>query len=217
MSAAYDPAWGLTPADRLLVEAKRWGNRLRFAVMLVFFCARGRFPRTMAEMDEDAVAELSRTLGVPVSDSRAALLPDADNRTLKRQRAEIRALLGFREATVADADNLGAWLRDTAVGQTRDIARLTAAAEAWCHTLHIEPPTPERVVIGAAAPRSLGLVDCAALRRWTVCGCPSSRLMAVAALVCMVVEAPRAAGGRPLPTATGIGYGRSGSGGGVLI
>lgn len=53
--------------------------------MLVFFRARGRFPRTMAEMDEDAVAELSRTLGVPASGSRAALLPDADDRTLKRE------------------------------------------------------------------------------------------------------------------------------------
>ena len=113
--------------------------------MLVFFRARGRFPRTMAEMDEGAVAELSRTLGVPASGSRAALLPDADNRTLKRQRAEIRALLGFREATVADAEDLGVWLRDTAVGQTRDIARLTAETEARCRTLHIEPPTPERV------------------------------------------------------------------------
>jgi len=145
VSATYDPAWGLTPADRLLVEAKRWGSRLRFAVMLVFFRARGRFPRTMAEMDEEAVAELSRTLGVPASGSRAALLPDDDDRTLKRQRAEIRALLGFREATVADAEDLGAWLRNTATAQTRDVARLTAEAEARCRALHIEPPTPSRV------------------------------------------------------------------------
>ena len=32
-----DGAWDLTPADRLLIEAKRWGSRLRFAVMLLFF------------------------------------------------------------------------------------------------------------------------------------------------------------------------------------
>ncbi len=33
-AAASDAAWDLTPADRLLVGAKRLGNRLRFAVML---------------------------------------------------------------------------------------------------------------------------------------------------------------------------------------
>ncbi len=112
MSASvHGTAWDLTPADRLLVEAKRWGSRLRFAVMLLFFRARGRFPRTMAEVDEDALAGLSLTLGVPASSSRAALLPDSDDRTLKRQRAEIRALLGFREASVADAEALTGWLR----------------------------------------------------------------------------------------------------------
>ena len=119
-AAAYDGTWDLTPADRLLVEAKRWGNRLRFAVMLLFFRARGRFPRAADEVSEGAVAALARTLGVPAPGSRASLLPDASDRTLERQRAEIRALLGFREATVADAEELGAWLRDHAVAETRD-------------------------------------------------------------------------------------------------
>lgn len=87
MSAtAYDGAWELTPADCLLVEAKRWGNRLRFAVMLLFFRAPGRFPRAVAvaEVDGDAVAELARTLGVPGPDGGAALLPGSDDRTFKR-------------------------------------------------------------------------------------------------------------------------------------
>jgi len=51
MSASvHDGAWDLTLADRPLVEAKRWANRLRFAVMLLFFRARGRFPRAAAEV-----------------------------------------------------------------------------------------------------------------------------------------------------------------------
>jgi len=144
-ASVHAGVWDLTPADRLLVEAKRWGNRLRFAVMLLFFRARGRFPRTMAEVDEDAVAGLSSTLGVPAPDSQAALLSDFDDRTLKRQRAEIRALLGFREATVADAEDLGAWLCDIAIAETQDVARLTAEAEARCRALQIEPPTPDRI------------------------------------------------------------------------
>ena len=91
MSAtAYDDGtWDLTPADRLLVEAKRWGSRLRFAVMLLFFRTRGRFPRATAEVDEEAVAQLARRLGVPAPGGQTALLPGSDDRTLKRQRAEV--------------------------------------------------------------------------------------------------------------------------------
>jgi hypothetical protein len=144
MSASvHDGAWELTPADRLLVEAKRRGNRLRFAIMLLFFRARGRFPRTAAEVDGGAVAELARTLGVSEPGDGAPLLPDATGRTAERQRAEIRALLGFREATVADAEALGAsWLRDDAAAESRDHGRLAARLEERCRALRIEPPTP---------------------------------------------------------------------------
>jgi hypothetical protein len=40
-ASLYDGTWDLAPADRLLIEAKHWGNRLRFAIMLLFFRARG--------------------------------------------------------------------------------------------------------------------------------------------------------------------------------
>ncbi len=144
-ASVHDGAWNLTLADRPLVEAKRWANRLRFAVMLLFFRARGRFPRAAAEVDGTAVAELARTLGVPEPSVAEPLLPDAADRTAERQRAEIRALLGFREAGVADAEALGDWLRDHAVARTRDPVELAADAEARCRALRIEPPTPDRI------------------------------------------------------------------------
>jgi len=144
-AAAFDGAWDLTLADRPLVEAKRWANRLRFAVMLLFFRARGSFPRAAAEVDGAAVAELARTLGVPEPSIAEPLLPDAADRTAERQRAEIRALLGFREAGVADAEALGDWLRDHAVVGTRDSVELAAGVEARCRALCIEPPTPDRI------------------------------------------------------------------------
>ena len=104
MSASvHDAAWDLTLADRPLVEAKRWANRLRFAVMLLFFRARGRFPRVAAEVNGAAVAKLARSLGVPEPGSGEPLLPDAADRTAERQRAEIRALLGFCGAGIADS------------------------------------------------------------------------------------------------------------------
>ncbi len=144
-ASAHDGAWNLTLADRPLVEAKRWANRLHFAVMLLFFRARGRFPRAAAEVDGAAVAELARTLGVPEPTIAEPLLPDAADRTAERQRAEIRALLGFREAGVADAEELGDWLRDHAVARTRDPVELAGDAEARCRALCIEPPTPDRI------------------------------------------------------------------------
>ena len=146
MSASvHDGAWDLTLADRPLVEAKRWANRLRFAVMLLFFRARGRFPRAAAEVDGAAVAELARSLGVPEPGTVEPLLPDAADRTAERQRAEIRALLGFREAGVADAEALVPWLRDHAVARTSDPGQLAAEAEGRCRALRIEPPTPDRI------------------------------------------------------------------------
>ena len=135
----------MTPADRLVIEAKRWSGRLRFAVMLLFYRAQGRFPRAAAEVNDGAVADLARTLGVPAPLPGALLLPEAADRTAERQRAEIRALLRFREATVADVENLGAWLRDNVVARTRDVGELTAEAEARCRALRIEPPSPDRV------------------------------------------------------------------------
>ena len=145
MSATYDPVWDLTVTDRPLVEAKRWANRLRFAVMLLFFRARGRFPRAAAEVDGAAVAALARSLGVPEPGIVEPLLLDAADRTSERQRAEIRALLGFREAGVADAEALVPWLRDHAIALTSDPGQLAAKAEARCRALRIEPPTPDRI------------------------------------------------------------------------
>jgi len=153
-ATSLNGTWDLTPADRLLIEAKRWGSRLRFAVMLLFFRARGRFPRTVGEIGEDTVTEIARKLGVPTLGSAAALLPKTLDRTLERQRAEIRTLLGFREATVADADALGAWLRDGAVdqnGMVLDILvqsrRDTQAARRLMRKLLKRQCRPPRVMI----------------------------------------------------------------------
>jgi hypothetical protein len=51
-----DGGWHLTPADHALVAAKSRANRLRFAVMLLFFRDRGRFPRGADLLDPQAIA-----------------------------------------------------------------------------------------------------------------------------------------------------------------
>ena len=60
-------------------------------------------------------------------------------------------LLGFREATVADAELLEGWLRDqvAAVGAAPD--QLVALLETWCRELSIEPPAADREAQAAGA------------------------------------------------------------------
>ena len=68
------------------------------------------------------------------------------DRTAERSRAKIRARFGFREPTVADAENLTTWLRDHAVAETGgEINALVEQLEARCRELAIEPPTIERL------------------------------------------------------------------------
>src|SRR3954469_15766962 len=137
--------WCLTPADHALVGAKSRANRLGFAVMLLFFRERGRFPRGPGEVDAETVADLARRLDVPEPDPDALFPFGTAERTLERQRAEIRALFAFREATIADAEALGIWLRDYAVTETRDIGRLAAGLEGRCRPTAIAPPPPDRI------------------------------------------------------------------------
>lgn len=68
-------------------------------MLRLFFCAHGRFPRASEEIESSAVADVARQLGIRPVSVEALLMSD---RTLERRCAEIRALLGFREATVAD-------------------------------------------------------------------------------------------------------------------
>jgi len=134
--------WTLTLADRTLVMTKSGVNRLSFAVLLLFCRTHGRFPRTPDEIDDAAVTCVARQLGMKPGDRGEH---DVASRTWKRHRAKIRAALGFREATVADAEALEIWLRDQipAVGVIPD--QLTTLLVTRCRELSIEAPTPDRV------------------------------------------------------------------------
>jgi TnpA family transposase len=135
-------AWMLTLADQTLVMTKNGANRLGFAVLLLFYRANGRFPKKPIEIDDGTLERVARQLGAELDDRDWY---DTTSRTWKRHRAEIRAWLGFREATVADAELLEAWLRDRvpAVGVVPD--QLAALLETRCRELSIEAPAPDRV------------------------------------------------------------------------
>jgi hypothetical protein len=135
--------WALAPAERDLVMTKTRANRLGFAILLTFFRERGRFPRDESEVEVQGIAALSQQLDVPTPVDGEAFLT---GRTAERLRAEIRVRFGFREATVADAETLTAWLRDHVAGEVGgELEPLIERLKARCRELAIEPPTADRV------------------------------------------------------------------------
>jgi TnpA family transposase len=136
-------AWTVPPADELLIAAKSRANRLSFALLLLFFRAHGRFPRTQDEIEPAIVADVARQLDIGLTSAQTLA---GSGRTVERHRADIRTLCGFREASVADGETLTEWLRDHAIAETRDTALLARALEQRCRDLAIEPPAPERIV-----------------------------------------------------------------------
>ena len=99
-------------------------------------------PTAPTEIEPQAVDQVARQIGMGTTPPDGL---DLAARTWKRHRAEIRALFGYREATVADAEALEDWLRDQAavVGAVPD--HLVARLEARCRELSIEPPSADRV------------------------------------------------------------------------
>jgi TnpA family transposase len=134
--------WILTPSDLALILTKHHANRLSFAVLLAFFRDQGRFPRIASEVDDLLVEEIAQQLTITIP---ADFTLSLSGRTAERRRAEIRALVGFREATVADAELLEGWLRDqvAAVGAAPD--QLVALLETRSREFSIEPPAADRI------------------------------------------------------------------------
>ncbi len=133
--------WALTPAERVRVMAKSGANRVDFALLLLFYRAHGRFPNESKEIEPGAVGKVVQQLGM------AGVSHDGLNtaaRTGKRHRAEIRALFGYRKATVADAERLSEWLRDQAAVAGGVPGHLAALLDARCRELLIEPPSTDR-------------------------------------------------------------------------
>lgn len=134
--------WTLSPTETTLVESKRGPARLGFAVLLKFFQREGRFPQRTQDVSPAAIAHLAAQVGVPAAQWRAY---DWHGRAIKYHRAEIRTLLGFREATLADSAALETWLGEQVLPTTVRLETIVAAAYERLRALRIEPPTRDRL------------------------------------------------------------------------
>ena len=106
------------------------------------FQAEGRFPRHVEDVPVAAVEAVARQVKVPAVEWQHY---EWGGRAIAYHRAQIRSSLGFREATLEDAEALSRWLESQVFAHDRRTDRLTMAARERCRTLRIEPPSRDRL------------------------------------------------------------------------
>jgi Domain of unknown function (DUF4158) len=134
--------WTLQPSEQTLVGNKTGATRLGFAVLLKFFQFMGCFPQHAGEVPSAVVKHLAQQVGVP--HERWPEYP-WHGRTIEYHRAQIRFLLGFREATVSDGAALTVWLIEQVGPYGRHVEQLKMALLEQCRSQKIEPPTADRI------------------------------------------------------------------------
>jgi hypothetical protein len=131
--------WSLSVEERSLLAKKTPRSQLGCAVLLKCFQLESRFPRDRREVPLTAVEDLAQQLDVSPAQFDAC---DWHGPKGKAQRSAIRAWLGFRRATAADATDLLAWLRREMLPQDPDEAHVQDSALAWYRERRIEPSPP---------------------------------------------------------------------------
>ena len=134
--------WSIQPDEEQLLVRRQGANLLGFVLLLKFFQYEGRFPEQKYEIPRMAITFVANQLN---------LLPEQfqdynwRGRSIQNHRAQIRQFTGFRQATVADQNQLRTWLVDTILSQEQDYHHLKLKVYAQLRSLQIEPPTPARI------------------------------------------------------------------------
>lgn len=139
--------WTLGDEDWRLVGNKTGATRLGFALLLKFFELEARFPRHSGEMPRDAITYVAGLVKVPAE---AFTGYEWSGRTIEYHRAQVRAALGFREATREDEERFAAWLAQEVCPVELREERLREALLARCRAERIEPPGRVERILGSA-------------------------------------------------------------------
>ena len=142
-------SWTLSDDEKQLSDQRTQQGRLGLAVLLKFFQVKGRFPHYHKEVPMPAVGYVAEQLEV---------LPAVwfdyplKGRSGSRDREQLRAFLGFRQAVVDDMEPIRRWLSREVVPEDQDPRHLRSAVLDWCREHRIEPPSSDRIdrVVGAA-------------------------------------------------------------------
>lgn len=132
--------------ERGLIAGKCGATRLGFALLLKFYTRLGRFPRGRTELPEAAVEFVAGQVGVEPAELG---FYEWTGRTVEYHRAQIRAHLGFRECSVADAERLTEWLAGNVCEAERRPELVREELLVRCPSERIEPPAADRIVRSA--------------------------------------------------------------------
>ncbi|MGW7595100.1 DUF4158 domain-containing protein, partial [Streptomyces rubiginosohelvolus] len=108
--------------------------------MLKFFEIEARFPEFVEEFPQPAVEYVADLVKVPAAEPAKYDLAGA-----KRHRKQIREALGFRPATIADEEQLTAWLAVDVCPVELVEDRQREALLVECRERKIEPPGRTRI------------------------------------------------------------------------
>ncbi len=134
--------WSLRHDEFKLLRNRTERSRIGFAVLLKFFQIEGRFPSSRKEVPAVALDYLGDQLEV----SRKAFSEyEFAGRSSKRDREQIRSVLGFHRVTVDDSEQLVDWLRREVFPVDHKSEHLQQAALDWCRRNRMEPPAPSRL------------------------------------------------------------------------
>ena len=133
--------WTVLDDERTLVAGKRGATRLGFALLLKFYTRHGRFPAADSDLPDAVVEFVARQVQVTAGEFGSY---EWAGRSIEHHRAQIREHLGFRECTVADAEQLTAWLVEhvTQIERRPELVRDELLAR--CRRQQIEPPSAGR-------------------------------------------------------------------------
>ena len=117
-------------------------NRLAFAIMLKFFQAKGRYPTRKDPVEPMILHSLASQLKV------SPLLFEPihlENRTAERFRQKIRDFLGYKKATLSDAEKLISWLMEQAESGPYTSPQYREKVYLFLKEQKIEPFSPKKI------------------------------------------------------------------------
>ena len=134
--------WTVRADDVEFVSGSHERRRLGLLLLLKFFEIHARFPADLEEVPGGVVDFVARQAALDLESLESY---EWEGRTIKRDRAQVRTFLGFRECTVAEADSLVEWLVDNVAASQRSFDRVRAVLVGRCRSERIELPASGRL------------------------------------------------------------------------
>ena len=132
----------LLPQDMDLLTNKTGPTRFGFAVLLKYFQYEARFPAAKQDVPKALITYLANQLNLSPE---LYLQYDWTGRTITYHRTQIREHFAFRETTVADAEEMTAWLISTQLAADQNLERLKELVINHFRELRVELPRNDRI------------------------------------------------------------------------